>query len=132
MRFWSRLGREKARIGRDPAKMLRQCGGEKVAVADWGAAGAVLQDTLVPRRQGRPIPLPTPVTTMTHHDKKHDHHGHKQQHRGGAKSKAIHKNWMTWVVLGLMLIAMLMYVLSDDERLQPGGEAGPEMPAAAE
>ncbi len=67
---------------------------------------------------------------MTHHDRKHDHHGHKQQHRARAKSKAIHKNWMTWVVLGLMLAAMLMYVLSDDESLQPGGEAGPGMPAA--
>lgn len=67
---------------------------------------------------------------MTQHDHQHDHHGHAHQHHASKKGKALHKNWMTWVVIGLMLAAMLMYVLSDDESLQPGGEVGPGMPAA--
>lgn len=68
---------------------------------------------------------------MTQHDQKHKHHGHKQQHHAPAKRKGLHKNWITWVGIALMLGAMLMYVLSDDESLQPGGEAGPSMPADA-
>lgn len=54
---------------------------------------------------------------MTHHD--HDKHGHDQHHHHGKpKSKT---TWLVWVGVVLMLGAMLMYVLSDDESLQPGG-----------
>ena len=64
---------------------------------------------------------------MAQHDHK-QHRDHGQQHRGGRKSKPLHKNWMTWVAVGLMLAALVMYVLSDDEALQPGGEAGKGVP----
>jgi hypothetical protein len=59
---------------------------------------------------------------MTHHD--HHQHSHSPP-----KRKPIHKNIWTWVVVALMLAGMLMYVLSDDESLQPAGNAGPEIPA---
>jgi hypothetical protein len=63
----------------------------------------------------------------------HDHHGHErhaQQHHAGRKTKSFHKDWRTWLVVGLMLAAMLAYVLSDDEALAPGPEEGERMPAA--
>ena len=46
----------------------------------------------------------------------------------------MHKNWKTWVVIILMLAAMLMYVVSDDEALPPGDPdaAGQPVPEAAE
>jgi hypothetical protein len=61
---------------------------------------------------------------MTHHD-------HQQPHSHHPKRKAIHKSIWTWVVVGLMLAAMLMYVISDDEAIGPGGGAGQGMPAEA-
>jgi hypothetical protein len=65
---------------------------------------------------------------MTQHDHKH-HAGGKQRHHSGGKKPALHKNWVTWVVVALMLGAMLMYVLSDDESIQPGAPAGEGLPA---
>jgi hypothetical protein len=53
---------------------------------------------------------------MNQHD--HDKHHHGQHH--GKKKSGLHKDWRVWVV-GLMLIAMLIYVLTDDESIQPGG-----------
>jgi hypothetical protein len=64
---------------------------------------------------------------MTQHDQKHHAGGHGQHHSGG--KKGLHKNWVTWVVVGLMLVAMAIYVMSDDESLQPAGPAGPGVPA---
>lgn len=64
-----------------------------------------------------------------HHHHDHNHHGHEHRTRS---SKALHKDWRAWLVVGLMLAAMLAYVLSDDERLQPGEPLGEEVPAAAE
>jgi hypothetical protein len=64
---------------------------------------------------------------MTQHDHKH-HAGGKEHHHSGGR-KALHKNWVTWVVVGLMLAGMLMYVLSDDESLQPGGRQGKGLPS---
>jgi hypothetical protein len=68
---------------------------------------------------------------MTHHDHGKQHHGQQHHPRPASKNKAIHKDWRVWTVIALMLGAMLMYVLSDDESLQPDGEAGPAMPAEA-
>ena len=67
---------------------------------------------------------------MSHQHHKHDHH-HQQQHK---KKKGAHKDWKTWVVIGLMLLAMFLYVISDDEALPPGdpGATGQPVPAAAE
>jgi hypothetical protein len=72
---------------------------------------------------------------MTHHEHDHqhghDHHGHgHQDHHHGAKSKGLHKDWRTWVVVGLMLAAMVAYVMSMDESLAPGGAPQGPMPAA--
>ena len=67
---------------------------------------------------------------MSHSHHKHDHH-QQQQHK---KKKGAHKDWKTWVVIGLMLLSMLMYVISDDEALPPGDPDATEqpVPAAAE
>lgn len=60
----------------------------------------------------------------------HDHQ-HSRNHRQVSAWKRLHRDWRTWAALILMLVAMLFYVLSDDESLQPGGGSpdGP-MPAA--
>jgi hypothetical protein len=63
---------------------------------------------------------------MTQHD--HGHH-HAKPHASGS---GLHKNWVTWVVIGLMLAGMAVYVLTDDESLVPGEAPQPGMPAAAE
>jgi hypothetical protein len=82
---------------------------------------------------------PTPITkhpvrTMTEHDHphghKHGHHGHGEpQHQ--KTNKGLHKDWRSWLVVGLMLAAMLAYVLTMDESLQPGQPPGESMPADA-
>ena len=55
--------------------------------------------------------------------------GHKQAH--GPAWKRLHRDWKAWVVVGLMLAAMGMYVLSDDESLPPdGGPPNAPVPAA--
>lgn len=57
---------------------------------------------------------------MTHHD--HEKHEHQHHH---PQAKAVSgTSWLVWVAVALMLGAMLMYVLSDDESIQPGGSAG--------
>ncbi len=62
--------------------------------------------------------------TQHDHDKQH-HHGH---HNPGHKQRSIHKDWRAWAVVGLMLAGMLIYVLSDNESIQPGSESGQGMP----
>ena len=59
-------------------------------------------------------------------------HNHDKQHHGQHHSKTksgLHKDWRVWVV-GLMLIAMLIYVLSDDESIQPDGADSAPIEAA--
>ncbi|REK17751.1 MAG: hypothetical protein DWQ37_05785 [Planctomycetota bacterium] len=58
---------------------------------------------------------------MTQHDK--HHHGKDHHHGTKPKSKGVHTDWRAWVVVGLMLAAIAMYVLSDDESIQPGQNA---------
>ena len=62
------------------------------------------------------------------HDHKHsghDHHGHAH-----GPSKPIHNGWWFFAAVVLMLGAMLVYVMSDDEAIGPGG-VGEQVPAAA-
>ena len=61
---------------------------------------------------------------MSHQKRKHDKHQQQQK-------KKAHKDWKTWIVIGMMLLAMLLYVISDDEALPPGDpqEAGQTVPA---
>jgi len=58
----------------------------------------------------------------------HKHHDHDHQHK---KPKGLHTDWRLWLVVVLMLAAMVIYVLSDDESIQPGQpNASPPVPAA--
>lgn len=63
---------------------------------------------------------------MTHHHPQSGHEHHNKPKPG------IHRDWRLWVVVGLMLAAMIVYVTSDDEALQPVGPDGAQVPAAAE
>jgi hypothetical protein len=45
------------------------------------------------------------------------------------KTNGIHKDWRTWTVVGLMLGAMVVYVLSDDESLPQRAELEQETTA---
>jgi len=51
-------------------------------------------------------------------------------HGRDGKREAVHKDWRMWTVVGLMLIAMGAYVMSDNESLPTGGEIHQEMPEA--
>jgi hypothetical protein len=66
----------------------------------------------------------------------HEHHSHGTKHKpehehahGSHRRKPIHHDWRLWAVVALMLAAMVLYVLSDNEALAPGGKGEP-MPAA--
>jgi hypothetical protein len=66
---------------------------------------------------------------MTHHESQHQHH--HDQHHHAHKRKGIHRDWRAWLVVGLMLLAMIIYVLTMDESWQPfGNKPGQAMPAA--
>ena len=56
-------------------------------------------------------------------------HSHGDKHHQNPKWKP-HTDWRVWTVV-LMLIAMAVYVLTLDESLQPGGQQGDRVPAAA-
>ncbi len=70
--------------------------------------------------------------------KKHSHskdqhgHNHHGDGPGGAKKKLIHHDWRFWTAIVLMGLAIVAYVVSFDESLQPGGGEQPEVPAVAE
>lgn len=68
---------------------------------------------------------------MTKHSQKHDH-GHHHEHESHVQKQPPHKDWRLWIVVGLMLAAMLGYIFSMDEEIEPGGvEAEQRMPADA-
>ena len=39
---------------------------------------------------------------------------------GGRARQPLHKDWRVWVVIGLMLAAMVVYTLSEDDSFAPG------------
>ena len=56
---------------------------------------------------------------------------HHHQHKHHSPKKGLHKDWRMWTAVALMLAAMVAYVLSMDESIQPGdGELQPAVPAA--
>jgi hypothetical protein len=72
---------------------------------------------------------------MTHHAHDHHHHhhgheGHAADHRPAPWWARLHKDWRTYVVVGLMLLAMAVYVLTLDESRVPWGKPKPPVPAA--
>jgi hypothetical protein len=61
---------------------------------------------------------------MSHHHDEHAGHHHEQPRR------ALHQDWRAWAVVGLMLVGMVVYIMSNDESDQPGGREAPPVPAA--
>jgi hypothetical protein len=51
---------------------------------------------------------------VSHHN--HGPHGHPHH---PPTRKGIHKDWRVWVVVGLMLLAILIYILTLDESRRP-------------
>jgi hypothetical protein len=43
-------------------------------------------------------------------------HQHEHGHHEGPPRRKLHHDWRLWLVVGLMLAAMFMYVLSDNEQ----------------
>jgi len=70
---------------------------------------------------------------MSEHDDRGHHRGHHSEgqiERPGWWRRA-HRDWRLWVAVGLMLIGMIVYLMTMDEAVPPGGPAGQPMPAAA-
>ncbi|MCG8586731.1 MAG: hypothetical protein MI757_18670 [Pirellulales bacterium] len=59
-----------------------------------------------------------------------DHHQHHHSKKHGSKS-AGGKNTLFVVAVVLMLVGMVIYVLTMDEEIRPGGEPGEKVPAEA-
>ena len=60
---------------------------------------------------------------MTQHNHKHsgsEKHNHEHKEKTGIRN--LHKDWRTWVVVGLMLAAISMYVLTLDDSVIPGAK----------
>lgn len=66
---------------------------------------------------------------MTQHQHEHAK-GHQHEHP--SKNQGLHKDWRTWAVVLLMLVAMAAYVFSLDEEIVPGEPPGERAPAIAE
>jgi len=65
----------------------------------------------------------------------HSHtHGHgRDKARHSQKTEPLmgwHKDWRTWAVVGLMLVAIGTYVLTLDDSIQPGSAAPNAGPTA--
>ncbi|MCL4503137.1 MAG: hypothetical protein M1438_14995 [Deltaproteobacteria bacterium] len=65
-------------------------------------------------------------------------HRHKPTHgsKGNSRRKidwtGLHKDWRTWLIIGLMLAAMGTYVLTLDDSLQPGPTIQGNQPPVAD
>jgi hypothetical protein len=70
------------------------------------------------------------MTTSGH---KHEHHRKDVKHADKKLPwSRLHKDWRTWLVIGLMLAAMGIYVLTLDESIQPGSGASSAPPAPSQ
>jgi ABC-type nickel/cobalt efflux system permease component RcnA len=68
---------------------------------------------------------------MTQHN--HTHSGsekHKHRHKEKTGIRNLHKDWRTWVAVGLMLTAIAMYVLTLDDSVVPVVQTGNQGQAA--
>ena len=63
------------------------------------------------------------------------HHPHKPEEEEHWLNKflrpGLHKDWRAWLVLGLMVAAISIYVLTLDDSMQPGNPPREGAPAAA-
>lgn len=55
---------------------------------------------------------------------------HSQHHQQSKPKTQPHKDWRVWTAIILMLAAMFVYVMTDDESLQPGGATQAPVEAA--
>jgi hypothetical protein len=44
--------------------------------------------------------------------------------------KRLHRDWRAWVAVGLMLVCVLIYIVSENESWTPGNSTNQPMPAA--
>jgi hypothetical protein len=58
-----------------------------------------------------------------------DHHANPPEGENRVAWRGAHKDWRLWAVVGLMLLAMLTYVMTMDEAVQPGGKVQDAVPA---
>lgn len=57
---------------------------------------------------------------MTQHDHRHSGSGkHAERFNAGFSVRNMHKDWRVWLIVGLMLVAMIVYVLTLDESVLP-------------
>ena len=57
---------------------------------------------------------------MARHNRTHSgSEGHAAERALASGSRQLHKDWRTWVVVGLMLTAMIVYVLTLDDSILP-------------
>jgi hypothetical protein len=57
---------------------------------------------------------------MAKHNHKHsESHRHATGDEGKSSSRKLHKDWRVWLVVGIMLAAMIMYVLTLDDSIVP-------------
>lgn len=59
-----------------------------------------------------------------------DHHANPPEQKTPASWRRAHKDWRLWLAVGLMLVAMLAYLMTMDEAVQPGGKVQGAVPAA--
>ena len=71
---------------------------------------------------------------MSHssHDPKNHHggHGHQEPSNKGPWYTQVHRDWRFWTAVILMILAMVVYIVTQDESLMPGGRVAPPTPAA--
>ncbi len=66
---------------------------------------------------------------MPQHNHEHKHSEHHHNNKSGIRN--LHKDWRSWVVVGLMLAAMAAYVLTLDDSVIPGARPTAQGQAAA-
>ena len=70
---------------------------------------------------------------MSEHEQRghhRDHEAHSQEGRPKPDRTGLHKDWRVWLVVGVMLLAMAIYLLTMDEAIRPGGKVREPVPAA--
>jgi hypothetical protein len=72
---------------------------------------------------------------MSEHDERGHHRKHiseSQKERGPTPPfwRRAHRDWRVWVAVALMLVGMILYLMTMDESLQPGGKVNEPVPAA--
>ena len=55
----------------------------------------------------------------THNHKHSELHRQEKRDEGESSSKKLHKDWRVWLAVGIMLAAMIMYVLTLDDSIVP-------------